>query len=166
MIEEYILITVIIALIWWYASYEEKKQDNNNYTISEPSNANSMIDDYNVKLNSIDPVSNEFRNKFFNGPIGEYRSYLKSEKWKFMRMYVFQLADYKCEHCGVEITETSGHCHHITYERVFHEEPHDLIALCKHCHFEEHKRLDAERNSTSSTSNQTNYSPISNVGGF
>jgi predicted HNH restriction endonuclease len=35
--------------------------------------------------------------------------------------------------------EKATQVHHLTYARIFFEEPEDLIAVCASCHFQLHK---------------------------
>jgi len=70
-----------------------------------------------------------------------YKSYLKSNKWKKLRETKLKLAGYKCEKCG---STDNLHLHHKTYKRLYKEHLKDLIVLCEICHKEEHGLLTEE----------------------
>ena len=70
-----------------------------------------------------------------------YHAYLDSPQWKSKRGKILERDNYTCRHCGA--TNTALHVHHITYERIYHEHPEDLITLCKTCHEKEHASYDA-----------------------
>ena len=78
----------------------------------------------------------------------EYRKYLQSQKWQEKRKKVFERALKNanstnrfgvCEKCGYQPWRPILQVHHLTYERVFHEEIEDLILLCPKCHKKHHK---------------------------
>ena len=68
----------------------------------------------------------------------KYNAYLKSDKWAQMKLDLIEIRGQKCERCGVKRTFRYLHLLHLTYERVFHEEPNDLELLCGGCHIIEH----------------------------
>ena len=93
----------------------------------------------------------------------EYIAYLRSPEWAARRAEALDAADHQCEgfrdwgdderafwdpeydfrfECGR--TDRLS-VHHVTYERLGHEEPSDLMVLCPNCHTEadEHRRLRA-----------------------
>jgi len=61
-----------------------------------------------------------------------YHEYLSSFQWKRLRKDKLQEAGGRCQLCNSSAQPL--HVHHRTYDRVFHEELSDLIALCKPCH--------------------------------
>ena len=61
----------------------------------------------------------------------EYRQYLRSDQWKQMRTKVRRRSRGWCERCKVG---RRADIHHLTYERLGHEELTDLIAVCRPCH--------------------------------
>ena len=65
----------------------------------------------------------------------EYKRYLKSTRWRKLWAYVMKRDGNKCRFCG----RKAHHVHHLTYARIFHEEPYDLVAVCKGCHELLHK---------------------------
>lgn len=66
----------------------------------------------------------------------EYSRYLKSKEWLSIRLDILTIRQ-KCERCG---SKKSLEVHHLTYQRIFKEEPADLEVLCKGCHYKEHEK--------------------------
>ena len=60
-----------------------------------------------------------------------YEAYLQTEEFDQIRQAVFSRDGRKCVVCGS--TETLQP-HHLTYDRLYHEEISDLITLCRRCH--------------------------------
>lgn len=61
----------------------------------------------------------------------DYQRYLASREWALLREAVRERANWTCERCKqLPIAAT----HHLTYERVGHEELTDLQAVCGPCH--------------------------------
>lgn len=68
-----------------------------------------------------------------------YNKYLRSKEWSKLRLDLIQTRGAKCERCGVTRNQFRYlHIHHLTYERLFNEDPKDLEILCAPCHREEH----------------------------
>lgn len=67
-----------------------------------------------------------------------YSHYLKSAAWLEFRASVIKERGRRCERCG----QKSGvmQVHHLTYDRVGHELPMDVVILCVPCHEDAHKR--------------------------
>jgi len=65
----------------------------------------------------------------------EYTRYLRSAKWRTKQQSVMKRDGYKCRLCGKRATIV----HHLTYARIFNEQPYDLVAVCKTCHELLHK---------------------------
>ena len=65
----------------------------------------------------------------------EYARYLKSPKWRAKWQAVMKRDGYKCRFCGKKAVNV----HHLTYARIFNEQPYDLVAICKSCHETLHK---------------------------
>ena len=61
----------------------------------------------------------------------QYLAYLKSPEWQVVRRWALHRAGWKCQVCS-ETTQLE--VHHNTYERLGHEAPTDVVALCDHCH--------------------------------
>jgi hypothetical protein len=64
-----------------------------------------------------------------------YNEYIDSKQWKLLREWLFHFRGKKCEKCG---KKTYLNVHHVTYDRLYHELPNDLIILCRECHKKEH----------------------------
>ena len=65
-----------------------------------------------------------------------YADYIKSKVWKKKRNERLSFDGYRCRQCG---SAQNLRVHHITYERLGHEEMDDLITLCKDCHAKVHE---------------------------
>ena len=61
----------------------------------------------------------------------KYHEYLRSEKWKVLRLQKIQESGGRCQLCN---KGAPLHVHHRTYDNVFNEKLSDLIVLCKICH--------------------------------
>lgn len=61
----------------------------------------------------------------------EYREYLKSNHWKEVREAALERADYKCQLCS---NKEYLNVHHNNYKNLGHEDPNDLVVLCRNCH--------------------------------
>ena len=69
---------------------------------------------------------------FFKNRPGRYDIYISNSKtWKDKRDAVLKRDGYRCRICG---SGKNLHVHHITYERLFHEELDDLLTVCNKCH--------------------------------
>lgn len=73
----------------------------------------------------------------------DYRRYLASSHWKATRAAKAKAAGYRCQRCGEYGRRTREsvvglHVHHLSYERLGHEEMDDLELLCVACHELEH----------------------------
>jgi len=61
----------------------------------------------------------------------EYRLYLKSDRWRALRVLVSLRAHGMCEtQCGRRGRDVA----HLTYVRKYKERPSDLVFLCRECH--------------------------------
>jgi len=63
-----------------------------------------------------------------------YSEYLRSPKWSLKRKQALAQAGEKCERCGQSKWTVRLEVHHLTYERLGHEDLNDLQVLCKECH--------------------------------
>lgn len=61
-----------------------------------------------------------------------YEKYLQSLQWQILRQAVLDRALGQCEICGQGAERLE--VHHLHYERIYHEWPVDLVALCISCH--------------------------------
>ncbi|MEX6430356.1 hypothetical protein AB6A68_11010 [Ferrimicrobium acidiphilum] len=79
-----------------------------------------------------------------------YSLYMSSPEWFTRRQrWVEEWSDAHhggtphCLICGIEWTLSGDDLHHRTYTRLGHERTADLIALCRPCHRELHRRMEA-----------------------
>jgi 5-methylcytosine-specific restriction endonuclease McrA len=72
----------------------------------------------------------------------KYREYLTSDLWKSKREKILFRDKNICQECKIKPAEE---IHHITYENLYNELLEDLIALCKECHNEVHRKLNVEK---------------------
>lgn len=67
-----------------------------------------------------------------------YHLYLKTGHWGTTRAAALQRAQHRCELCNAT---DRLQVHHKTYERLWQEQPQDLIVLCRNCHAKFHDKL-------------------------
>src|SRR5262245_39740263 len=72
-----------------------------------------------------------------------YEWYRCSPSWHERRQWILKRARGICEMCR---KRPATEIHHLTYKRVFNENPADLMALCRQCHAEIHWRQPANDN--------------------
>jgi len=63
--------------------------------------------------------------------------YLRTAHWQRVRKNALALAQYRCQHCGAH---KPLDIHHVNYKNLWHEEPVDVIALCRSCHQAQHAK--------------------------
>ena len=68
----------------------------------------------------------------------DYQDYLASKEWKAKSKAAKEKAGRQCQLCS---SEENLNTHHRTYDNIGHEDPKDLIVLCRECHKEFHKKL-------------------------
>lgn len=61
----------------------------------------------------------------------DYHKYLASREWSLLREQVRRRSGNRCERC---FQNPQHAVHHLTYERVGHEDLADLMAICNPCH--------------------------------
>ena len=61
----------------------------------------------------------------------DYQRYLASREWAVLREKVRERSGNRCEHC---FNASQQAVHHLTYERLNHEDLADLLAVCNECH--------------------------------
>lgn len=61
----------------------------------------------------------------------DYEEYLESDHWKKFRAKIRRRAGGYCERCKVG---KRADIHHLSYERLGHELPSDVVAVCSECH--------------------------------
>lgn len=68
----------------------------------------------------------------FASDVPDYKSYLRSSKWRRIKLEVFKAADHRCAGCS----EKANQVHHRDYRpRVLRgDDLSPLVALCKTCH--------------------------------
>lgn len=66
----------------------------------------------------------------------DYQTYLHSKSWQRRARACRKRAGYRCQVCK---RKAKLQAHHLTYERLGHEKPTDLMALCSQCHRRVHE---------------------------
>ena len=66
-----------------------------------------------------------------------YSGYIQSSHWKDIRRQRLAMDGFQCSMCG---TAKNLEVHHLTYERLGHEDLDDLVSLCKRCHAIVHEK--------------------------
>jgi 5-methylcytosine-specific restriction endonuclease McrA len=66
-----------------------------------------------------------------------YDAYMVSPEWRSTRRAVLRRAHGRCHYCG---RDNAIQAHHLTYARLGHERPEDLVAVCVPCHEQIHGR--------------------------
>lgn len=61
----------------------------------------------------------------------DYQAYLASREWAILKNAVRERACGICERCLASPIQST---HHLTYERIYHEELTDLLGVCDPCH--------------------------------
>jgi hypothetical protein len=70
-----------------------------------------------------------------------YAAYLKSPRWKELKLVATVRSGFRCERCGVGIEDARLECHHKKYPRVLGTEKlTDLEVLCTYCHRAHHSK--------------------------
>jgi hypothetical protein len=82
-------------------------------------------------------------NRIRLNPLSAYEWYRCSPSWHERRAWILERAAHICEKCK---KRAATEVHHLTYKRVFNEDPADLMALCRQCHAEIHWRQPANDN--------------------
>lgn len=78
----------------------------------------------------------------------QYDHWLRTDCWmKQLRPCCLQRAGYRCQAqviavngARIRCSRTATEVHHLTYERVGHERPEDVIGVCADCHRALHNR--------------------------
>ncbi len=68
----------------------------------------------------------------------EYNDYIVSKEWYQLKIDILEKRGSCCERCNKSKPYNILQLHHLTYERLFNEEPQDLILICPKCHRKEH----------------------------
>lgn len=61
----------------------------------------------------------------------DYGAYLNSPEWRKRRNDALRRDGFRCQRCSAT---RRLQVHHLTYVRVGHEDPDDLVTLCARCH--------------------------------
>lgn len=68
----------------------------------------------------------------------KYYNYIQSKEWFQLKIDILEKRGCYCEKCRKKKYPAGLHLHHLTYERLFNEEPQDLMLVCAKCHKKEH----------------------------
>lgn len=74
--------------------------------------------------------------------------YYQSQDWRLKRKLILYRDNNQCQDCGYQLSRCLE-IHHLTYDRLYREQPDDLKTLCHQCH----KKADRKRESTTGYSN-------------
>jgi 5-methylcytosine-specific restriction endonuclease McrA len=77
------------------------------------------------KLEENKQVEKAYRKEF-------YSEYMKSDKWKAIRLKVLKRDNNLCQAC---LDAPAQDVHHKTYENIGDELMYELISVCRDCHF-------------------------------
>lgn len=77
------------------------------------------------KLEENKQVEKAYRKEF-------YSEYMKSDKWKAIRLKVLKRDNNLCQAC---LDAPAQDVHHKTYENIGDELMYELISVCRYCHF-------------------------------
>lgn len=66
-----------------------------------------------------------------------YDDYLNDDHWKKTRSEALDRAGHRCQLCCSKI---KLNVHHNNYDNLWHEDPKDLIVLCRYCHAKFHDK--------------------------
>ncbi len=68
-----------------------------------------------------------------------YRKYLQSRQWRGLRQRTLERDGHTCRRCGENGRPGNElDVHHRDYDRLYNEDLHDLVTLCRNCHGDEH----------------------------
>lgn len=73
-----------------------------------------------------------------------YKKYLNSKEWKDKANKRMEKDRFLCQDCGAAYNLV---VHHLTYDRIYHEDMKDLTTLCKKCHAAYHLPRKSEQGS-------------------
>jgi 5-methylcytosine-specific restriction endonuclease McrA len=63
-----------------------------------------------------------------------YVTYMQSEAWQQFHQRMIDIVGGLCERCDTTEDDVTLEVHHLTYERLGHEDVEDLRVLCPPCH--------------------------------
>ena len=70
-------------------------------------------------------------------PRRRYSDYLESDHWQGVRVLALRRSGNKCQLCAGKKTLD---VHHNSYARLGHEQPEDVVVLCRKCHAKHHDK--------------------------
>ena len=142
---EVLFFIILIAVI---SSFVEYYREKNKYFRAREEGSIKKVKDFLSRnkhrdlahaLEKIKEDIYEDRNTEICVPREKYVEYLKSDKFKILKMRRLQIDEYRCQICFKKVDEKTSHCHHITYLRVLNEKISDLSTLCPCCHKKLHE---------------------------
>jgi hypothetical protein len=74
----------------------------------------------------------------YDYPRMPYKQYLATKHWKKRRARALDLANYKCQKCGISSKSAKLHVHHLSYDNLGKESDDELMVLCSSCHRKVH----------------------------
>lgn len=77
-----------------------------------------------------------------------YETYMQSDAWKALRETMIDITEGCCERCDATEDTVTLEVHHLTYERLGHEDLDDLEVLCPTCHVAADIERDEETKAT------------------
>lgn len=101
----------------------------NKYDLELLNKKSSTYDNYHIyqKLKFEEKKqSDQFHRKY------AYDQYIKSDKWKAIRLKVLKRDNYLCKAC---LEASAQDVHHLTYNNLGDELMYELISVCRDCHF-------------------------------
>lgn len=81
------------------------------------------------------PTAKKLARVILHLPSKRYLDYLRSPQWERVRNEHLFRCDYVCEICR---QHKARQVHHWSYDRLGHERPQDLCAVCLWCHHDIH----------------------------
>lgn len=139
-----ILIAVINSLIEYYGDKYQKFKAREYFRARDEDSVKKARDFHKHRnlahaLEKIKEDIYEDKNTEIRVPKEEYLEYIRSDKFKELKMERLKLDEYTCQICFKKVDEKTSHCHHITYLRLMNEKISDLSTLCPCCHEKLHE---------------------------
>lgn len=103
--------------------------------------SNEYVEDWNSVVERAKDIiieeNEEEYSEFCDNAKEEYKEYLKSDRWKELRLLRLEKDNFKCRDCGNEANEV----HHTSYNNINTPwEIHEIISLCHNCHERRHNK--------------------------
>ena len=96
-----------------------------------------------------------------SGRSAEYERYMGSTAWRALRRRVVARDQGRCVGCGAR---GALQVHHLTYQRLGHEDLADLVTLCAGCHEQWHRHVKRETGPRGSAGWRRGHRVVSRVG--